>query len=100
MSMRIRRKGEHPDWGTKIYDYGKPEVQNFLIANALFWTEQYPCGRAFVWMRWHPCCIWITARMTDEWVANIYGGNENLEAIEFLKHLNSIVQETKSRALC
>ena len=98
MSIADPRKGEHPDWGTKIFDYGKNEVKNFLIANALLlggevsmWTD---CG----WTRWPPCSIWITENRTGQWVPNKYGGNENLEAIEFFKHLNSVVRGTQSRA--
>ena len=51
------------------------------------------------WMRWRPCCIWIMARTPGEWVANMYGGHENLEAVEFLKHLNSIYARDAKTAL-
>ncbi len=58
------RQGAHPHWGTLIYNYGRPQVCNYLIANALFWIEQYHAD-ASVWMRWRLCFIWITARMTE-----------------------------------
>ena len=87
------RLGEHPDWGTKIFNYGKTEVKNFLIANALFWLREF-----------HVDGIRVDAvasmlyldygKQDGQWVPNIYGGNKNLEAIEFFKHLNSVVRGT------
>ena len=87
------RLGEHPDWGTKIFNYGKTEVKNFLIANVLFWIRKF-----------HVDGIRVDAvasmlyldygKKEGQWVPNKYGDNKNLEAIEFFKHLNSVVRGT------
>ena len=84
------RKGEHHDWGTKIFDYEKPQVRNFLIANALFWIEHFHVDGLRVDAV--ASMLYLDYGKQDgQWVPNKYGGNQNLEAIEFFKHLNSVV---------
>lgn len=91
-----RRRADHPDWGTLCFNYGRPEVSNYLIANALFWIKKY-----------HADGIRLDAVASMlyndygrvEWVPNIYGGKENLEAAEMLRHLTSINKKMETGAL-
>ncbi len=92
------RKSSHPEWGTLIYDYGRKEVSNFLISNALFWLDKYHIDGLRVDAV--SSMIYLDySRKPGEWIPNRYGGRENLDAIEFLRHLNSIVYELYPNAL-
>ncbi len=89
-----KRQGEHPHWGTLIYNYGRPQVVNFLVANALFWLERYHVDG----LRLDAVASMLYldyGKQEGGWVPNIYGGNENLEAIEFLKQLNTKIKSRK-----
>ena len=86
------RQGSHPHWGTLIYNYGRPQVSNYLIANALYWVEKYHVDG--IRMDAVASMLYLDYGKQDgQWVANIYGGNENLEAMELLKHLNSVMKK-------
>ncbi|MDR0949001.1 MAG: 1,4-alpha-glucan branching protein GlgB [Lachnospiraceae bacterium] len=85
------RLGEHPDWGTKIFNYGKTEVQNFLIANILYWAEAFHIDgiradavASMLYLDY--------GKKEGQWLPNRFGDNENLEAIEFFRHLNTVVK--------
>ncbi len=92
------RQGSHPHWGTLIYNYGRPQVSNFLIANALFWAEEYHADA--IRMDAVASMLYLDyGKNEGEWIPNIYGGHDNLEAVEFLKHLNSIFKGRKDGAL-
>ena len=92
------RQGFHPHWGTLIYNFGRPEVRNYLIANALYWAEVYHADG--IRIDAVASMLYLDYGKNDgEWVANIYGGNENLEAVEFIKHLNSIMKKRNEGVL-
>ncbi len=91
------RMGEHPQWGTKVFNYAKNEVSNYLIANALYWVEKY-----------HIDALRVDAvasmlyldygREAGQWIPNEYGENKNLDAVEFFRHINSIMKQRNKRA--
>jgi 1,4-alpha-glucan branching enzyme len=93
-----KRKGEHPHWGTLIFNYGRPQVANFLTANALFWLEKYHADG--IRMDAVASMLYLDYGKQDmEWIPNIFGGNENLEAIAFLQDTNDKIHARKDGAL-
>lgn len=92
------RRGTHPFYGTAMFNYGRSQVSNYLISNALFWIEEYHADglkidsvSSMLYLDY--------GRSAGEWAPNIYGGNEDLEALEFLKHLNSIIKKRNPNVL-
>ncbi|UQU68707.1 1,4-alpha-glucan branching protein GlgB [Couchioplanes caeruleus] len=83
------RRGEHPDWGTYIFDYGRREVRNFLVANALFWLEELHVDGLRVDAV--ASMLYLDYSRGDDWLPNRYGGRENLDAIAFLQEMNATV---------
>ena len=92
------RRGEHPDWGTKIFNYAKNEVRNFLIANAMFWVEKFHVDGLRVDAV--ASMLYLDyGRRDGQWLPNEYGNNKNLDAIEFFRHLNSIMKKRNPGAI-
>lgn len=91
------RQGEHPEWGTLIFNYGRNEVKNFLIANALYWIEKFHIDGLRVDAV--SSMLYLDYAKSDgQWVPNKYGGRENLDAIEFMRHMNSIINKMHPEA--
>ena len=92
------RKGEHPDWGTKVFDYSKNEVSNFLIANGMYWVDKFHVDGLRVDAV--ASMLYLDYGRTEgNWIPNKYGGNGNLEAMSFLKHFNSMMRKRFPQAV-
>jgi 1,4-alpha-glucan branching enzyme len=92
------RKGEHPDWGTLVFDFGRAEVRNFLVANALYWIEEFHIDGLRVDAV--ASMLYLDySRPSGAWLPNVYGGRENLDAVRFLQELNATVYRRHPGAL-
>jgi len=92
------RRGEHPDWGTLVFNYGRNEVRNFLVANALYWLREFHADGLRVDAV--ASMLYLDySRRDGEWVPNAHGGREDLDAIHFLKHLNGILRHEEPGAI-
>ena len=90
------RRGEHPDWGTLVFDFGRPEVRNFLVANALYWLEEFHIDGLRVDAV--ASMLYLDySRQEGEWLPNVYGGRENLDAVAFLQEMNATVYKQPPR---
>ncbi len=92
------RQGELPQWGTLAYNFGRPQVSNFLISNALYWAKEFHADGIRV-SSVDSMLYLDYGKNSGEWIANMYGGHENLDAVEFIKHLNSIFHREVSGAV-